>query len=64
MLLLDEPFAALDYERRLQEQKQLTGMWRRTGTTIVLVSHDVDDAVFLADRILLLPYRRPARRGD
>jgi NitT/TauT family transport system ATP-binding protein len=60
VLLLDEPFAALDYERRLQQQNYLLGLWERTRTTIVLVSHDVDDAVFLADRIVVLS-KRPAR---
>lgn len=57
VLLLDEPFAALDYERRLQQHQHLMSIWQRTGVTIVLVSHDVDDALFLGDRIALLSHR-------
>jgi NitT/TauT family transport system ATP-binding protein len=54
VLLLDEPFAALDYERRLVQHKHLLEIWTKSAGTIVLVSHDIDDALFLADRVVLL----------
>jgi NitT/TauT family transport system ATP-binding protein len=57
VLLLDEPFAALDYERRLQQHHHLLSIWQRTGLTGLLVSHDLDDALFLADSIAILSHR-------
>jgi NitT/TauT family transport system ATP-binding protein len=60
ILFLDEPFSALDYEMTLFMREQLQRIFMETGTTTVLVSHDLEEAVFLADRVLLLS-RRPAR---
>jgi NitT/TauT family transport system ATP-binding protein len=60
ILFLDEPFSALDYEMTLFMREQLQRIFLETGTTTVLVSHDLEEAVFLADRVLLLS-RRPAR---
>ncbi|MQY31177.1 Aliphatic sulfonates import ATP-binding protein SsuB [Nocardia sp. RB56] len=54
VLLLDEPFAALDALTRLRMQDLLTAVQRETGTTVVLVTHDVDEALTLADRIVVL----------
>jgi len=54
VLLLDEPFAALDALTRLRMQDLLDDLQRREGTTVVLVTHDVDEALQLADRIVLL----------
>jgi NitT/TauT family transport system ATP-binding protein len=63
ILFLDEPFSALDYEMTLFIRDQLQRIFIETGTTTVLVSHDLEEAVYLADRILLLS-RRPARIAD
>jgi len=63
ILFLDEPFSALDYEMTLFMREQLQRIFMETGTTTVLVSHDLEEAVYLADRILLLS-RNPARIAD
>jgi NitT/TauT family transport system ATP-binding protein len=60
ILFLDEPFSALDYEMTLFMREQLQRIFVETATTTVLVSHDLEEAVYLSDRILLLS-RRPAR---
>jgi ABC-type nitrate/sulfonate/bicarbonate transport system ATPase subunit len=51
VLLLDEPFGALDAQTRIIMQEFLMGIWRRTHTTILLVTHDVEEAIYLAQRI-------------
>jgi NitT/TauT family transport system ATP-binding protein len=63
VLFLDEPFSALDYEMTLFMREQLQRIFLETRTTTVLVSHDLEEAVYLADRVLLLT-RRPARVAD
>jgi NitT/TauT family transport system ATP-binding protein len=63
ILFLDEPFSALDYEMTLFMREQLQRIFMETRTTTVLVSHDLEEAVYLADRILLLS-RHPARVAD
>src|SRR5204862_5049514 len=63
ILFLDEPFSALDYEMTLFMREQLQRLFLETRTTTVLVSHDLEEAVYLADRVLLLT-RRPARIAD
>jgi len=63
ILFLDEPFSALDYEMTLFMRAQLQRIFMETGTTTVLVSHDLEEAVYLADRILLLS-RGPAQVAD
>jgi NitT/TauT family transport system ATP-binding protein len=60
ILFLDEPFSALDYEMTLYMREQLQRIFMKSGTTTLLVSHDLEEAVFLADRVLLLS-RGPAR---
>jgi NitT/TauT family transport system ATP-binding protein len=60
ILFLDEPFSALDYEMTLFMRDQLQMVFMETATTTVLVSHDLEEAVYLADYVLLLS-RHPAR---
>jgi len=63
ILFLDEPFSALDYEMTLFMRAQLQKLFMESGTTMVMVSHDLEEAVYLADRVLLLS-RNPARVAD
>ena len=63
VLFLDEPFSALDFEMTLFIRTKLQEAHLATGTTMVIVSHDLEDAVFLADHILLLT-RRPTRIAE
>jgi len=63
VMLMDEPFGALDALSRLQMQELLLATWARVRTTIVFVTHDIDEALFLSDRILLMSHR-PGRIGD
>jgi NitT/TauT family transport system ATP-binding protein len=54
VLLLDEPFGALDVQTKEDMQLFLRRVWRDTGTTIVMVTHDVEEAVFLGQRVVVL----------
>jgi ABC-type nitrate/sulfonate/bicarbonate transport system ATPase subunit len=54
VLLLDEPFGALDAQTRLSMQEFASTMWRRTRTTILMVTHDVEEALYLSQRIVVL----------
>jgi sulfonate transport system ATP-binding protein len=77
VLLLDEPLGALDAFTRMDLQDKLLELWSQRGTTTVLVTHDVDEAVYLSDRIVIMTPRpgkieevlnvglpRPRSRGD
>ncbi len=54
ILLMDEPFSALDAQSRARMQAYLIEIWRKIDITIVFITHDLDEAVYLADRILVL----------
>ncbi|MCE2404990.1 MAG: ABC transporter ATP-binding protein [Dehalococcoidia bacterium] len=57
VMLLDEPFGALDALTRTQMQEWLLGLWEMLGKTIVMVTHDVDEALLLSDRVYVLTPR-------
>lgn len=60
IVLMDEPFSALDISTRRRLRHELIELWRQTGKTIVFVTHDIEEALVLADRILIFS-RKPAR---
>lgn len=77
LLLLDEPFSALDAFTKMQLQDVLLDVWEQCQSTIVLVTHDIDEALYLCDRLLILrgqpgelieevqvTQERPRARGD
>lgn len=59
LLLLDEPFSALDYQTRLTVSADICKLIRRTGKTMLLITHDLSEAISLADRVIVLS-KRPA----
>jgi NitT/TauT family transport system ATP-binding protein len=60
VLLMDEPFCSLDAQTRLDMQQMLLELWQELHMTVVFVTHDVDEALFLSDRVLVSS-RRPGR---
>jgi NitT/TauT family transport system ATP-binding protein len=60
VILMDEPLAALDVRTREHLRAEIIWLWKATGTTILFVTHDLDEALFLADRILVLS-QKPTR---
>ncbi len=63
VMFLDEPFSALDYEMTLFIREKLQAVFAQTGVTMLLVSHDLEEAVYLADHVLLLT-KRPTTVAD
>ncbi len=60
VLLLDEPFSALDYQTRLTMQDEVEGILKKAGKTVLLVTHDIPEAVAMCDRVIVLT-KRPGR---
>lgn len=58
ILLLDEPLGALDAMTKLTMQEELARIWREEKVSLILVTHDLEEAIFLADRVLVLPKER------
>jgi len=63
VLLMDEPFGALDSQTRSRMQQFLLEVWQTTRCTVMLITHNIDEAVFLGQRVICMT-RRPARVGD
>ncbi len=72
VLLMDEPFAALDYTTRFFLRDRVQDIWLKTGTTTIMISHDITDALYMSDRLILfsqkpmhviedirIPFKRP-----
>src|SRR4051812_31768755 len=64
MLLLDEPFGMLDSLTRMELQQVLIELWRRDKRTALMVTHDVDEALFLSDRVVMMTNGPEAKVGD
>jgi nitrate/nitrite transport system ATP-binding protein len=64
MLLLDEPFGMLDALTRIELQQVLLDVWGRTQLTALMVTHDVDEAIFLSDRVVMMTNGPAAEVGD
>src|SRR5205814_4275029 len=60
VLLLDEPLGALDAFTRMRMQDEVLRLWKARGTTMLLVTHDVDEAIYMSDRIVIMT-PRPGR---
>jgi len=64
LLLLDEPLGKLDSMTRVSMQKELVSLWQRSGFTALLVTHDVDEALFMSNRVIVLSDRPASIKAD
>jgi NitT/TauT family transport system ATP-binding protein len=64
MLLMDEPFGALDAQTRQLMQEELTAIWQRQRRTVLFVTHDIDEALYLSDRIVVFTARPGRMKAD
>ncbi|GAF79338.1 unnamed protein product, partial [marine sediment metagenome] len=58
LLLMDEPFGSLDYLNKIKMQQLLLKIWQKNKATVVFVTHDVDEAIMLSDRVLLMKNKK------
>ena len=63
ILLMDEPFGALDAQTRELMQEELNAIWQQTRNTVLFVTHDIDEAIYLGDRVIVFT-ARPGRLKD
>jgi NitT/TauT family transport system ATP-binding protein len=64
ILLMDEPFAALDAQTRELMQEELLQIWRKSGKTVLFITHQIDEAIFLSDRVIVFSARPGRVRED
>ncbi|WP_434739960.1 ABC transporter ATP-binding protein [Micromonospora sp. SH-82] len=64
VLLMDEPFAAVDAQTRADLEDLVRSLWRRLGVTILFITHDIDESVYLGDRVLVLSRAPATIRAD
>lgn len=57
VLLMDEPFAAVDAQTRFELEDLIRALWKRLGVTVVFVTHDIDESIYLAERVVVLSQR-------
>ncbi|MDR0648907.1 MAG: ABC transporter ATP-binding protein [Synergistaceae bacterium] len=64
ILLMDEPMGAVDFQMRQKLQEELESLWLKERITVIMVTHDVDEAVYLSDRVIVLSARRGCIMDD
>ena len=60
LLLMDEPYGQMDIKMRFYLEDEVIRLWRETGTTVIFITHNIEEAVYLAERILILT-NKPAK---